>query len=373
MVEIDGSMGEGGGQVLRTALALSALTGLPTRVHRIRAGRRSPGLAPQHLTAVLALQTICAADVRGAKLGSTEVVFRPGSPPRPDTYRFDVGRVSKGGSAGSVTLLFQALMLPLAFATAKSRVTLVGGTHVAWSPPYHYLEHVFLPTVARLGLRATSALESWGFYPVGGGRISTEIEAVGAVVMQGSPDTSGSSSLESGGAFALTPLDLTSRGDLQRLWGLAVACNLPAHISQRMANRARNLLKDAGIRAEITPLRVRGSGPGAGLFLIAEYARARAGFSALGAKGVPSEAVAEEAFQTLIEHHNRDAPVDPHLADQLLLPLSLAEGRSTFRTSKLTGHLFTNAEVIRAFLPVAIEIEGLEGQPGEVAVGGNSR
>jgi RNA 3'-terminal phosphate cyclase (ATP) len=147
ILEIDGAYGEGGGQVLRTSLTLSVLTGRPMHISRIRAGRRNPGLAPQHLTNVFAVARICDADVQGATLGSTEVRFQPRSRPRPGAYLFDVTHVAQGGSAGSVTLILQTLLLPLAFAEKASHLTLQGGTHVPWSPPFEHIAYVYLPTV----------------------------------------------------------------------------------------------------------------------------------------------------------------------------------------------------------------------------------
>lgn len=350
MIEIDGSYGEGGGQVLRTALSLSALTGQAMRITRIRAGRRNPGLAPQHLTAVQATARVCDAEVHGATIGATEVVFQPHARPRPGTYVIDVTDAAQGGSAGSVTLILQTLLLPLALAGAPSHLTLKGGTHVAWSPPFDYLADVYLPTVARMGLRVDCRLDAWGFYPVGGGQITATINGV--------PD----------GCF--TPLSLDERGEVQGVRGQAVACNLPAHIAQRLANRANNVLSGAGLPAGITPRRERGAGPGAGIFLVAEYAHALAGFSALGAKGIPADKVADEACRDLLAHHANGAPVDMHLADQLLVPLALARGRSTFRTCRVTRHLLTNAWAIGQFIPARIEINGNEGEPATVVVEG---
>lgn len=347
VIEIDGSYGEGGGQVLRTALALSAITGQPVRIERIRAGRRNPGLAPQHLTGVLALAEVCDAEVSGAAIGSTELLFQPRSKPRPGTYVFDVASAAGRGSAGSVTLLLQTLLLPLALIEGESRLTLKGGTHVSWSPPFDYLAHVYLPVVERMDVKADCRLDAWGFYPVGGGQVTADIY---------------------GSRRTLAPLSLLERGDLKRVRGAAVVCNLPADIAQRMANRAWNVLVDAGLPADITPKRERGAGPGAGVFLVAEYEHSLAGFSALGAKGKPSEQVADEACRDLLAHHAGRAPVDEHLADQLLLPLALAAGRSEFHAARVTPHLLTNAHVIRQFIPAGIEVNGSEGAPGAITI-----
>lgn len=347
VIEIDGSYGEGGGQVLRTALALSAITGQPVHIERIRAGRRNPGLAPQHLTGVLALAEICGAEVRGAAIGSTELLFQPRSKPRPGTYVFDVVGAAGRGSAGSVTLLLQTLLLPLALVEGGSRLTLKGGTHVPWSPPFDYLAHVYLPMVARMGVKADCRLDAWGFYPIGGGQITADVY---------------------GKRRPFTPLSLLERGDLKRIRGAAVACNLPTHIAQRIADRARNVLVDAGLPADVTPKRERGAGPGAGLFLMAEYEHSLAGFSALGAKGKPSEQVADEACRDLLAYHASGEPVDGHLADQLLLPMALAAGRSEFRAARVTQHLLTNAHIIEQFIPTRIEVGGSEEEPGTIVI-----
>ncbi len=346
-IHIDGSLGEGGGQVLRTALALSALTGQPTQISNIRARRRNPGLAPQHLAGVKALAMICPAAVKGASIGSSRVDFAPGGPVQAGKYVFDVSALAGQGSAGAVTLLLQTLLWPLLFAEGESHLTLRGGTHVAWSPPADYIRDVLLPTLAPMGVAVSCELTAWGFYPVGGGELQVTIQPM---------------------AEPLRPLELTERGALEKISGAGVAGELPAHIAQRISSRATNVLRQAQLSAAISPERVRSQGPGAGIFLTAAYAHSRAGFSALGKQGKPSDAVADEACEALLTHHIAGAPVDPHLADQILLPLALADGRSVFRTSQITQHLLTNADVIRAFIDAEIVIDGAEGEPGTVTV-----
>lgn len=348
-VEVDGAFGEGGGQVVRTSLTLSVLTGRPVAIHNIRANRPNPGLAPQHLTNVLALARICDANVKGARIGSQELLFEPKSGPRPGSYRFDVTEALGSGSAGSVTLILQTLLLPLSLAGGESRLVLRGGTHVAWSPPFEYIAEVFLPTLEKMGIRADCRLNVPGFYPVGGGEVTVEIAGLRA---------------------ALLPILLDKRGDLLRIEGNALVCNLPSHIPQRMADRASAILQSAGFRADITPRRERCTGPGAGIFLTAHYEEAKAGFSALGKPGKPSEEVAEEACDQLFTHHGSGAPVDRYLADQLLLPVSLAEGVSEFQTVCISSHLITNAHIIRQFIDAKISIEGEEGKSGRVVVSG---
>jgi len=353
MMVIDGSYGEGGGQVLRTALTLAVLTGRPAHIEHIRAGRRKPGLQPQHLTAVRAAAAVCEARLEGDELGSQTLSLVPASPPSSGKYTFDVGEAARGGSAGSVGLVLQTVLVPLALTEGESHLTLRGGTHVPWAPPIPYLEHVFLPTLARMGVHAQVELMRWGFYPAGGGEIQVQI---------------------TGWEGPLRPILLTERGKLQRIWGMAAVTNLPAHIPQRMAARACNMLAKEGLQAQVEPRRLRGVGPGAGIFLFAEYEAspsgeaALAGFTAYGRKGLPAEHVAEMACQELVAYHRSGAPVDPHLADQLVLPMVLADGESQVRTSQVSQHLLTNVWVVRKFLGRDVRVEGELGAPGTLGV-----
>ncbi|HIQ01156.1 MAG TPA: RNA 3'-phosphate cyclase [Anaerolineales bacterium] len=361
-VVVDGSAGEGGGQVLRTALTLSILTGRAVEVREIRAGRPKPGLRPQHLAAVMAAAAICGAEVEGAELGSRRLRFVPRGPARPGVYAFDVAEIAGRGSAGAVGLVLQTVLLPLALSNGPSRLTLRGGTHVPWAPSVDYLQAVFLPAAARMGVRAEVELVAWGFYPVGGGEVQVRIEG-----RSGDP---------------LEPLRLVERGEVRRVWGRGVASNLPAHIAQRMANRAHNLLMAAWAGAEyrssvapsiqIEALRVRGAGPGAAVFLFAEYEHVVAGFSSYGRKGLPSEQVAAAACDDLLTHHRAGAPADPHLADQLVLPMAVASGTSQVATSAITDHLLTNLAVVRAFLSVQAQVEGEQGRPGIITILGSA-
>jgi len=353
MVVIDGSHGEGGGQVLRTALTLAALTGRPVCIERIRAGRRKPGLQPQHLTAVRAAASVCEARIEGDTLGSQTLSFAPGGPPRPGTYIFDVAAIAQQGSAGSVGLVLQTVLLPLALADGESQLTLRGGTHVPWAPPVPYLEHVFLPLVARMGVHAQVDLTRWGFYPAGGGEVRMKIR---------------------GRVGSLHSIALTGRGELRRIWGTAAAMNLPSHIAQRMSARARNVLVEERLQAQIEPRRIRGAGPGAGIFLFAEYAlpssrdTVTAGFAAYGRKGLPAERVAEAACAALLAHHHSGAPADPYLADQLVLPMILAKGESQVVTSQASRHLLTNVWVVRQFLTRRVQVEERAGNQATLVV-----
>lgn len=329
MLVIDGSHGEGGGQVLRTSLTLAMLTGEAVQIEKIRAGRPKPGLAAQHLTAVRAAAAVCNATVNGDEMGSQWLRFEPNSPPQAGDFTFDVAQVRGAGSAGAVSLVLQTVFLPLALASGSSQFTLNGGTHVAWSPPFPYLADVYLSTLGLMGIQATFELKQWGFYPVGGGEMVGQVDG----------DTS-----------RVRPLVLSERGPLKRVWGTAVVSNLPSHIPQRMANRARNLLTEAGLKSDLQARRVRARGPGAGIFLLMEHENGvRAGFSAYGRKGLPAERVAEAACQDLLKYYHSSAVVDMHLADQLILPMTLADGISQFTTCRVTEHLRTNIWVVEQF------------------------
>ncbi len=338
---IDGSHGEGGGQIVRTSLALSAITGRPVTLERIRAGRRKPGLAAQHLTGVRAAAEICGARLTGDALGSQTLRFEPTGAPRAGDYRFDVAAASRGGSAGATSLVLQTVLLPLTLAGGDSTVTIAGGTHVAWSPPFDYLRDVWLPALEPAGVRAQLELEHWGWYPVGQGEIRARIQGLGG------PDR------------RLHPIELRNRGPLRQVTGRAVGSRLPEHIPRRMAEHASARLDAEGVATRIDVETARAACPGTGLFLTARYARAGAGFSALGRRGKPAEGVAAEAASAFLDHHHSGAAVDQHLADQLILPACLAEGDSSFTVSRVTAHLATNAWTARQFGLAGITMEEL--------------
>ncbi len=345
MLTIDGAYGEGGGQILRTTLTLAAILNRPVRLKNIRAGRKNPGLAAQHLTAVRAAAAVCQADLSGDTLRSTQLTFSPQTPPVPGVYQFDVTAAREGGSAGAAPLVFQTIFLPLALAGGVSQVTIRGGTHVPWSPPFHYLRDVYLPMVAPLGLKAALTLSAWGWYPAGGGEIKAEIS--------GQEKMSRATSLL---ASPLSPL-WTERGPLKQIRGVAVASSLPAHVAQRIRNRAVNVLTQAGLPAAIEPQLARSASPGAGIFLTAEYEFVRAGFSALGEKGKPSERVADEAVNALLAFHRSSAALDDHLTDQLILPAALSGQPLTLRAERLSPHTLTNLWVVEQFLGQVAQVE----------------
>ncbi|MBW4679062.1 MAG: RNA 3'-phosphate cyclase [Microcoleus vaginatus WJT46-NPBG5] len=329
MIHIDGSYGEGGGQVLRTSLSLSAITGTPIRIEGIRAGRPKPGMAAQHLTCVRAAAAICNAQLRGDKLGSMMLEFTPTDSVQAGQYSFDIM------TAGAVTLILQTILLPLALTKGDSVVKLRGGTHVHFSPSFTYIEQVYLPVLAGMGVEARVRLSAWGWYPKGGGEVELRLS----------------------GGNSLSGLNLIERGNLRRIRGLAVVTELASHIPQRMANRAENLLRSQNLIVKVQALRESGIAPGAGIFLTAEYEKSLAGFGAVGRVGVPAEKVAEMAAEELLDFHHNGAPVDVHLADQLLLPAALATEASQYRVAEISTHLTTNAWVIEQFVPAKIIID----------------
>jgi RNA 3'-phosphate cyclase len=338
MLHVDGSYGEGGGQILRTALSLAALTGVSVRIERIRARRSKPGLRPQHLTAVQAVARVSQAEVTGVNLGSQDLTFRPRTP-QGGHYLFDVAE--KTGSAGAVTLVAQALLPPLIKSGARVAVILKGGTHVPWSPPAHYLSHVFLPALAAMGAKVEMTLERWGWYPRGGGEIRLTIR----------------------GARPLSGVQWRTPAPSSAFRGLSAAAKLPEHVARRQAARLAARLEET-LPVEIIP--AGGQDPGSLVFLWGP----QAGFASLGARGKPAEQVADDAVEAYLAFRASGAVLDRHLADQILIYLALARGPSRFTTESVTSHLLTNVWVIEQFLGPTFEIKGALGERGEISCRG---
>lgn len=341
MIEIDGSWGEGGGQVLRSALALSVLTGKAMRIENIRAGRKRPGLMAQHLQAVSAAAAVSGARVEDARLRSMGLIFEPHDIASGE-YRFDIG------TAGAVTLVLQTVLLPLAAGRGASRVTITGGTHVPWSPSYHYLERLWIPALRRQGVKAEISMSRAGFYPRGGGLIHAEIRA----------------------SLPSAPLRLTEPGPLRSLRVLSAVANLDTSIAERQSRQARQRLAGCGVPITVEHLCLAAPSPGTMLMVEGDFAHSRCAYSALGARGKPAERVADEAVDTFLGFLASGAAVDEYFADQILLSLALTAGNSELRTAKVTRHLLTNAWVIGKFLNASIDIEGREGEAGLVRVKG---
>ncbi len=327
MIEIDGAHGEGGGQLLRVALALSALTRQAVHVTNIRAGRRKPGLARQHLTAVEGLARLCAAKVEGAVVGSQEVAFRPGGL-HGGHLDLDVQ------TAGSVTLVLQAIVLPALFAPHPTTVRIRGGTDVRWSPPVDYTQRVFLPHLALMGGEATLLIGRRGYYPRGGGRIRAEITPLAH----------------------LAPYRAERIGDTLRIGGHAHISNLPANILERMNRRTEEALQNLAPVALDTS--VYGSqeavGRGGALVLWAETATSRLGASALVEKGVRAETVGDRAAADLRADVQAGVTVDRFTADQLLPFMALASGPSVFLVREVSGHLKTLFWLLPRFLELDV-------------------
>ena len=338
-VEIDGSYGEGGGQILRTALALSAILRKPFIIHHIRSKRKNPGLQAQHLGAVKALAQITEAQTAGVEFGSQKITFLP-QEIVPGKYQFEVK------TAGSITLLLQAIFLPLCLAHGASRLTLVGGTHVPWSPSFHYFSEVLLPTLEPMGISIGATIEKWGWYPRGGGEIQLKINPV----------------------HELKPISLVSRGPRKKIRGLSVVSSLPKHVADRQKDQAlKRIREELKMEAEIKVFYDAPSrGSGSFLFLLAENERTIAGFSSLGARGKPAEKVADEAVEALKDYFSSEGCIDPYLADQLLPFMALAKGNSSFTTTRITEHLLTNLWVIQHFLGVKLMRRGEKGEGGRV-------
>ncbi|NWG04824.1 MAG: RNA 3'-phosphate cyclase [Syntrophaceae bacterium] len=339
LVELDGSYGEGGGQILRTALSLSAILRNPFTISHLRSKRKNPGLQAQHLEAVKAMAQMTNAQTEGVEFGSQRVSFFP-QKILPGNYQFEVK------TAGSTLLLFQAMFLPLLMAKSLSHITLIGGTHVPWSPPFHYFSEVLLPHLELMGISIEPDIKKWGFYPRGGGKIQFRIHPIDA----------------------LKPIHLTERGACKRIRGLSVISHLPKHVAERQRDQAmKRIRKELKMESEIHLLYdVPSNGPGSFLFLLAEYEKTVAGFSSLGQKGKPAEKVSDETVDALKEYMEGEGCIDPHLADQLVLFMAFAKGNSSLTTTRMTQHLLTNLWVINHFMPVRIEQQGELEKPGRI-------
>jgi len=323
MLDLDGSLGEGGGQILRTSLALSILTGTPVRLRNIRAGRARPGLMRQHLTAVQAAARVSGARVEGAEVGSAEIVFHPAGI-WPGEYRFDIG------TAGSTTLILQTVLPALLHASGPSRLTLEGGTHNPAAPPFDYLDRVFLPLLRRMGARVEAELERPGFYPAGGGRFSVTVDP----------------------PPRLSCLELLERGEIRERRAVAILSNLPRHVAER---ELKVVAQETGWSPPALEVReVSSPGPGNVLLLEVESENVTEIFAGFGEKRVPAEEVAARALREMRRYLDAGVPVGEHLADQLLLPLALA-GEGTFATLPLSLHAITQIDLIPRFLEVGIE------------------
>lgn len=348
MIEIDGSFGEGGGQVLRTAVALSALLGKEVHVRNIRAKRPTPGLRAQHLTAIKAVAVLSDAQMRGLDLGSTDLFFTPRRK-MSGSFKFDVG------TAGSISLVLQALMPAAAFSSGGAEFEITGGTDVRWSPTIDYVRFVVLPILSRLDYVAELKLLRRGHYPKGGGKVSMKIQP----------------------CKGLRPLLLTERSEIKQVRGISHSVKLPSHVAERQATAAQDVLKRMGhldvfVELEIYPPETDPHiAPGSGIVLYTgEESGTILGADSIGERGKPAEEVGRDAAKQLLEEIKSGAPVDRHMSDILIPYLAVAQGKSEFRTSQVTMHTVTNAKIAELVSGAEIRIDGELGNPGTVTVNG---
>jgi RNA 3'-terminal phosphate cyclase (ATP) len=335
-IDIDGSRGEGGGQILRTALALAIITGRKLRMKRIRAGRQRPGLQRQHLACVEAAVQLCGGTTSSLEIGAQDLVFAPGTTIAPE-LAIDIG------SAGSTTLVVQTILVPAIASGQPLRAVITGGTHNPFAPPFEFLDRVFLPYLKQMGADVTLTLERRGVLPEGRGRVVLEVRPAGK----------------------LHPIEIVEAGPVVARHATAIVARLPRHIAEREVAVAQERLRDP--QCEVVEL--PDDGPHNCFLVEVELASgARELCTSHGRKGYPAEDVADDALDELEDYLECGAPVGEHLADQLLLPMAVAGG-GRFRTlAPLTRHAHTNIATIREFLDVPIDVREAE-DVSEVSLG----
>ncbi len=351
MIEIDGAYGEGGGQILRTAVSLAALTLQPVRVYNIRASRPRPGLKRQHMAGVDLTGQLVDADISGLHEGSKEIVFRPRKRVH-GVFKYDIG------TAGSISLVLQAVLPAAVRAPDRITLHLRGGTDVSWSPPVDYLREVFVPAVSKMGIRVTMEQHRRGHFPRGGGEVTCVVDPIEHI----------------------RPIREERFGKLVSVRGISHCVRLPEHVAERQAKAARKSLKSGGIEnVEITiehypkesdPHR----GPGSGIVLWAEDERGnRIGADALGEKRKSAERVGIEAAEKLLRSLSTGMPVDGHLADMLVPYMAIATGESTTGVAEITSHLETNIWVAQNILGVKADISRNKNGSGTLTLSGQSQ
>lgn len=348
-IDIDGSVLEGGGQILRTSIALSAVTGRPIHIFNIRAKRSNPGLQAQHLTGVKAIAELCNAHVEGAYKGSMELKFIPGKL-RCGKFRFDIG------TAGSISLVIQAILPVLIFAPCRCEVEITGGTDVHWSPPIDYVKNVMLPILSKLGIKAQVKVLRRGHYPRGGGHVVLTVEPIDY----------------------LRPIDEVEFGTIKEVRGISHCVKLPSHVAERQARSAKEFLRKHGIDVPIeieletySPNRDPHLGPGSGIVLWAISDKGLIiGGDSIGEKGKPAEKVGEEAARKLVEDLSTGMAFDRHMSDMLIPYIALAHGYSRIGVAKLTLHTITNMYIVEKILGVKFKYSGSEGDKAVIEVEG---
>ena len=334
MIVIDGSQGEGGGQIFRTTLSLAMCLRAPVKIINIRAGRKKPGLLRQHLTCLKAAKEVCDATVTGDELGGSTVTFLPG-PVKSGEYHFSIG------SAGSTTLVFQTLVIPLLLADGVSELTLEGGTHNGMSPSYDFIEQCFIPILERMGCRLATEIERVGFYPAGGGIWRVRIEPVAASVE------------------AMISLQLNEPGEMLQCRAVAMSDKIPEHVTERELNYIKKKLTGVCSELMLQQKLIRSVGPGNIVSLLMKMEHITEVFECVGERNVSAERVAGRVIRDCKRYLASGVPIGEHLADQLLLPMVLGQGGS-FRTLEPSQHLLTNIAVIKQMTDADIELTEID-------------
>lgn len=348
MIEIDGSHGEGGGQILRTAISLSAVTMEPVRVVNIRAGRPTPGLKNQHIAGIEVTGKLVNANIKGLKVGSTTIEFHPNKR-RGGRISYDIG------TAGAISLVLQAVLLPAVLAPDPSYIEITGGTDVLWSPPIDYMKHIFDFMLQKMGPSIEITQHRRGHYPRGGGKVSCRVQPVDSI----------------------DSVNLIEFGNLTKVTGISHCARLPAHVAHRQADAATSHLQENGIENVAIEKKYWSKkndphlGAGSGIVIWAQSDRAiRIGGDSLGKKGKPAERVGREAARQLVGELSTGRAIDLHLCDMLVPYLAVAEGESSIGVTQITSHLETNTWVAEQMLGVEAKIEGESGEPGKLTLKG---
>lgn len=338
MIKIDGSFGEGGGQILRTSLGLSLVTGKAFTIENIRSGREKAGLLRQHLTAVNAAVSVCNAEVIGNSIGSGKITFTPGNV-MPGAYTFSIS------TAGSATLVLQTVLPALLTAESESTIVLEGGTHNPFAPPFDFLKNSFLKVLEKMGVAVEASIETYGFYPAGGGRMIIKITPV----------------------RKLKPIDITERGIIKRITATALFSAIPADVAKGELALVQNefglQIKECNIRE------VKSPGPGNALLIEIESEAVTEVVTAFGERRVSRDKVAKDAIENAKRYIDSGVPVGEHLADQLIIPMALAGG-GTFHTMELTQHTLTNIEIVKRFVDIDIAVVKVSETCREIRIGG---
>jgi len=348
MIEIDGSYGEGGGQILRTSISLSALTMKPVRISKIRAGRPKPGLRRQHLTGIQLTGKLVDASIEGLEVGSTEISFSP-QKRRSGSFSIDVG------TAGSISLILQAVLPPAVLAPEPVVFQVSGGTDVKWSPPVDYMRNVFTQVLSRFGPTVEIEQKKRGHYPRGGGEVVCRVTPVNE----------------------LKPLNLVDFGDVSAVNGISHCVRLPSHVADRQASSAEQVIQeelDIEVSIETESYSKHNDnhlGPGSGIVLWADGSNGtRVGSDRLGEKGERAERVGTKAAEQLVNEVSMGKAIDSHLGDMIVPYLAVANGESRVGISEITSHLTTNLWTIEQILDTTMQLEGNIGEPGILKVSG---